>query len=184
MATVSKTITAEEFLEMDLGEGTFELIEGEVVEMPQAGPEHGLICGNSSYLFGHYARQSGLGYTMTNDSPVLTRREPDTVRGGDVCFYLREAWPREKVGSGLIPVPPLLVLEVLSPSNRPSDIFEKTVEYLRVGVRMVWLIDPPTRRVIIYRPHEPAPAIYRDGDTIENLPELPGFRAAVSDFFA
>ena len=50
MATVTKTkpMTAEEFMAADLGEGNFELVRGEVVEVPPAMPEHGRLCGNAS----------------------------------------------------------------------------------------------------------------------------------------
>ena len=43
MATVAPTklMTAEEFMKADLGEGTFELVRGEVVEVPPPMPEHG-----------------------------------------------------------------------------------------------------------------------------------------------
>ena len=48
MATVAQTklLTAEEFMAADLGEGTFELVRGEIVEVPPAMPEHGVVCAN------------------------------------------------------------------------------------------------------------------------------------------
>ena len=44
MATVAepKLLTAEEFMAADLGEGTFELVRGEIIELPPAMPEHGV----------------------------------------------------------------------------------------------------------------------------------------------
>ena len=45
----------------DLGEGTFELVRGEVVEVPPAMPEHGRVCGNAFYALEIFGRQSGLG---------------------------------------------------------------------------------------------------------------------------
>ncbi len=45
MATASqpKLMTATEFMAADLGEGTFELVQGEIVEMPPPRPEHGVF---------------------------------------------------------------------------------------------------------------------------------------------
>ena len=120
MATVTRPITADEFLEMDLGEGEHELVRGEIVSMPTPMPAHGRYCMNSSFLLEIFGRATGFGYAITNDSAVQTERGPDTVRGADVAFYSHARWPREKLGKGLIPVPPDLVVEVLSPSNRPG----------------------------------------------------------------
>src|SRR5277367_6034199 len=100
MATVAqpKLLTAEEFMAADLGEGTFELVRGEVIELPPPMPEHGRVCGNAFFVLETYGRQSGLGYGRTNVSAVLTERELDTVRGVDVCFYSHARWPRSQVG--------------------------------------------------------------------------------------
>lgn len=186
MATVAKPkpITAEDFLDMDLGEGIYELVRGEVVEMPMPMPEHGRYCMNSAFDLESFGRRTGFGYTLSNDSYVITGRGPDTVRGGDVCFYSNARWPREKLGKGLIPVPPDLVVEVLSPSNRPGEIRRKVYEYLDAGVLMVWVIDPERRRMLLFRPNDLEARIYRETDAIEDLPELPDFRCVVADFFA
>ncbi|HKI20124.1 MAG TPA: Uma2 family endonuclease, partial [Isosphaeraceae bacterium] len=71
-ATTTKLVTAEEFMAADLGEGSFELVRGEVVEVPPAMPEHGRVCGNAFYLLETYGRQTGLGYALSNDSAVVT----------------------------------------------------------------------------------------------------------------
>ena len=46
VATVTETkrLTAEEFMAADLGEGIFELVRGEIVEMARPTPEHGAVC--------------------------------------------------------------------------------------------------------------------------------------------
>ena len=45
MATVSqpKLLTAEEFMAADLGDGCFELVRGEVVELPPAMPDRSML---------------------------------------------------------------------------------------------------------------------------------------------
>jgi Uma2 family endonuclease len=185
MATVAQTklLTAEEFMAADLGEGTFELVRGEVIEVPPPMPEHGRVCGNAFYVVEMYGRQSGLGYGLSNDSGILIERGPDTVRGADVCFYSHARWPRSQVGRALPPVPPDLVVEVVSPRNRRGTLFMKIGEYLDAGVLMVWVIYPRQRRVAVYRPDEELPTVFKDDEILENFPELPGFRCAVADFF-
>ena len=129
------------------------------------------------------ARQTGHGYALSNDSAVVTERGPDTVRGPDVCFYSHDRWPRSEVGSALPPVPPDLAVEVFSPGNRPGEILEKVAEYLRVGISLVWVVYPKSRSVAIYRSLDEPPVVLKEDAVIENLPELPGFRCPVADFF-
>jgi len=185
MATVSqpKLLTAEEFMAADLGEGNFELVRGEVIEVPPAMPDHGRVCGKAFFVLETYGRQTGSGYALSNDSAVLTERGPDTVRGPDVCFYSHTRWPESQLGQGLPPVPPDVAVEVVSPRNRPSEMLKKISEYLAVGVSLVWVIDPPRRRIALYRPGDLFPVFFNDGEILENIPELAGFRCAVADFF-
>src|SRR3954451_2362624 len=152
MATTDKALlTAEEFLNLDLGEGTFELVRGEVIEVPPARPEHGVVCGNVAGVLFIYGRESGYGYMLSNDRAVLTERSPDTVRGADVCFYSHARWPRAQVGRSLPPVPPDLVVEVSSPGDRPGATHKKVSDYLEIGVLRVWIVDPASQSVANHR---------------------------------
>jgi Uma2 family endonuclease len=100
-----------------------------------------------------------------------------------VCFYSHARWPRSQVGRTLPPVPPDLAVEVVSPSNRAGKLHRKIGEYLDAGALMVWVVYPIRRRVTVYRPDEEEPITFKDGEFLENFPELPGFRCAVADFF-
>lgn len=184
MATESTTkpITAEQFLETDWGEGLFELVRGEVVRVSPPMPEHGLVCWNLSGIFWDYVRRFGLGYCLSNDTSVLTERDPDTVRGADLCYYSNERWPRSEVGRALPPVTPDLAVEVVSPGNRPGAMLRKVSEYLAAGVLLVWVVDPKSKTLTMYRP-DAAPVVLGEGQAIENLPELPGFRCELADIF-
>ncbi|HXF27333.1 MAG TPA: Uma2 family endonuclease [Bryobacteraceae bacterium] len=61
----------------------------------------------------------------------------DRFRIPDVCV-LRSSNKPEPV----LNTPPLLCIEILSPGDRASDMFEKVQEYLDWGVEYVWVIDP------------------------------------------
>lgn len=184
MATTSKTIlTAEEFLEHFAGRGAFELVNGEVVNVSPGNVEHGIICFNVGSLLREYGQSTGYGYVTGADAAVLVSREPDTVRGADVAFYSEARLPRKSVGSGLVTVPPDLVVEVFSPSDRSATIRSKINEYLLAGVLMVWVVYPARREVGIYRADEPIPIVLHENDVLEQLPELPGFHCRVADFF-
>jgi Uma2 family endonuclease len=91
--------------------------------------------------------------------------------------------PRSQLGKGLSPVPPTLAVEVFSPGNRQGKMSKKVSEYLEAGTLLVWVVYPSRRSVMIYRSDEELPLTLGEDAVIENLPELPGFRCPVSDFF-
>ncbi len=181
--TQTALVTAEQFMEMDLGDGNFELVRGEMIQLSPGNYEHGCVCAMIASILVGYGKQSGYGYALCNDFAVRTERDPDTLRGADVAFYSHARLPKSDSVPKLPNVAPDLTVEVYSPSNRPSEILGKVHEYLNAGVLMVWVVHPERRNVAIYRPGDPTPTILTENDILENLPELPGFRCAVSEFF-
>jgi Uma2 family endonuclease len=147
-------------------------------------PEHGVVCANVAGTLWDYGRKSGFGYALSNDSAVLTERDPDTVRGPDVSFYSHARSPRSAVGRGLRPIPPDLAVEVVSPGNRAGGISAKVAEYQAVGTLLIWVIYPASRTVVMHRPNDEPPVVLGEDAVIENLPELPRFRCPVAAFFA
>ena len=72
--------------------------------------------------------------------------------------------------------PPLLVVEVLSPSTRRSDRHRKRPAYLSHGVREIWLVDQGTRSIERWTADSEFPETFRDSiswRTEGKLPPLP-----------
>jgi Uma2 family endonuclease len=182
-ATETKLLTAEEFMAADLGEGNFELVRGKVIFIPPGTLEHGRYCANVCFALESYGRKTRHGYSLSNSSVVLTGRSPDTVRGVDVCFYSHARWPRSQLGKCLLPIPPDVAVIVYSPINRRGEMIKRISEYQGVGALLIWIIYPEGRKVAIYRSDDEPPLVLGEDAVIENLPELPGFRCPVSDFF-
>jgi len=178
-----KLITAEEFMAMDLGEGLHELVRGEIVEVSPPGQRHGRISFKAGMILERFGSETRHGYVVSNDAGVQTERDPDSVRGADVSYYSNARLPESEIVDGLPPVVPDLVVEVYSPSDRPGKMGRKVAEYLNAGVAMVWVLYPKRRTLRIERAEDPVPIVLGEGDVVENLPELPGFRRAVADFF-
>ncbi|MBI3683341.1 MAG: Uma2 family endonuclease [Acidobacteria bacterium] len=51
---------------------------------------------------------------------------------------------------GVLTVPPVAVIEVLSPEDRMSRVQKRIEDYLKLGARYCWLIDPQSRRAWSY----------------------------------
>lgn len=162
---------------------SFELDEGELVEVTRPKPAHGLICVAVSSLLWSYCRQRGRGYVLGNDTGVILSREPDTLRGPDVMLYddgktlaqleLEDQYPE---------TPPILVAEVLSPTDRYGQLARKVAQYLNAGVRHVWVVDPPVREVTVYRPGAEPIVVGLEG-ALDGGEELPGLSLKVADLF-
>ncbi len=159
-----------------------ELVKGIVKEYPVPWPKHGFLCTNIAWLLTVHVKEHDLGRVATNDSWIQTGRNPDTVRGADVCFFSYERLPKGKVPEGLLPVVPELVVEVRSPSDRWDAIFTKVGEYLAAGVRVVVVLDPKSETASVYRLEE-LQQTFHNGDPLVVPDVLPGFSVAVSRLF-
>lgn len=181
MSAMPQPLTAEEFARRYGGEAV-ELVDGKVEPVPMATVPHGRACASAIGHFGGFVDDNGLGLVCSNDTFVVVGRNPDRVRGADVCY-----WHKDRVPPGdlpdILPDPPDLVVEVRSPSERWPDTFGKIVEFLTVGVRVVVLIDPLTRTTTVYSQDDP-PAVLKPADTLTLPSVLPGFAVPVAEFFA
>jgi Uma2 family endonuclease len=181
----TKTMTAEEFCDFvhrpENDNKWFELVRGEVIELPPPFKRHGAVCANVARVLGNYTFQRRKGYITANDSGVILERDPDTVRGPDVALY-EDAQKFEDLHPKYGEVPPRLAVEVLSPNDRADRVTRKMTDYLRNGVPLVWLIDPEARIVTVYRADGP-PYELKELDEITGNAVLPAFCCKVADFF-
>ena len=183
MATVitEKPITVDEFETMPF-EFPVDLVRGEIVEMPPPGGVHGRVCMNVGFALEVWCRAAQLGTVTTNDSAILTERDPDSVRGCDVVYISWDRLPSRELPKGAYRSAPNLAVEVLSPNDRWKDVQTKIDEYLSVGVIEVWIVDPEDRSVDVYR-GDRKPARLANGQTLTSADVLPGFSCPVADFF-
>lgn len=45
---------------------------------------------------------------------------------------------------------PVIVIEIISPSNRYTDMFTKLIKYEMLGVKEYWIVDPKNKSITIY----------------------------------
>ena len=181
MRIATKLLTAEEFLELPADGRNYELVKGEIVEIPPPGFRHGKIQGRVLYQIMQFLLNEPIGEVVV-ESGTITERDPDTVRGPDVSYYSKERLPLDLEVIGYHTTTPDLCVEVLSPSNSKQDVAAKIDEYFDADVRMIWVVDPELRCVTVYTEptkstllHEPA--ILNGSDV------LPGFSCKVADLF-
>lgn len=184
MATATKLMTAEEFFEFvdhqDM-DRHFELDEGVIFELPIPTHYHGFVCAMVVGILVQFARRRGRGHPCSNDSGFIVGRRPDSVRGPDVSFY-DDTQTASEMDRKYTDRLPKLAVEVLSPSDKWGQVMRRINQILQAGVPLVWLIDPETRNVTVYRPGKEHYVVEETEDlTGEDV--LPDFRCKVAEFF-
>jgi Uma2 family endonuclease len=187
MATATtKLMTAEEFYDWandpDNRDKYCELERGEIVEMSRPGKLHGLVCANCVLILGGYARQHQHGYVCSNDTGIITERDPDTVRGPDVMLF-DDVDDYNEVDLKYGENPPLLAVEVLSPNDTMGKVTQRVLEQLAFGAKLIWVLDPVASNVMVFRPEEPT-YVVKTSEELTGDDVLPQFRCPVAEFFA
>ena len=182
MSTITAHLTAEQFAQQYADVPFRELVRGEVVELMPGGLLHSQISGQAYYALQTWARQTRLGRAYTNETGLITGRDPDTVRGADVAYFSFRRLPAGRQPTGFSDVPPELVVEVVGKGQGWDAMLEKAGEYLTMGVSRVWVLDPPSETLHILR--RDARPVELSGDAVvSDEAVLPGFSCRVSEFF-
>jgi Uma2 family endonuclease len=158
----------------------YELVDGEIVMSP-AGYRHGVIAVRLTLRLGRYVLDEDLGSVV--DSSTGYRLPGGNVRSPDVSFVAKGRFADEQPPVGFPELAPDLAVEVLSPDDDPRKIMDKVGEYLKAGVRLVWVIDPDRRHAAAYRSPAEAREIGPDGE-LDGEDVLPGFRCRLSEILA
>ena len=109
----SKLMTAEELAELPDDGHFYELVRGELVEVPPAKPLSSVIGGLFFAALLNFVRPRRLGVVTMADGGYILQRNPDTVRAPDAAFIRAERVPDLE---SYLPAPDVVV-EVLSSSD-------------------------------------------------------------------
>ncbi len=142
----------------------YELIDGSLIVIPAPGTIHQLVVGAIYRLLWSARRAATVVLTAPVDfvPTATTALQPDVVvvDAGDI-------------GEERLTRPPLLVVEVLSPSSRRHDLGSKRLAYAAAGVPVYWVIDP--------EPPVTLNALRLAGDDYELVAEVRGDEEFVAD---
>lgn len=186
MSVSATLLTTEEVLAMPDAGVVRDLIHGELREYPMTlhGGPHCITLMNLSRLLGdwHHRQPKPRGRFYVSDARVRIRRDPDTFFGADIAYLNAEQAARNPPNARFIDEPPLLVVEVSSPTDTAEKIADKVREYLDAGVALVWEVNPFFRTVTAHRP-DARPELFNDAQELTAGPHLPGFRVPVAEVF-
>ncbi len=150
--------------------------------MSPGGMNDSTFAENVAFYLGLWSREIKLGRVWINEAGIVVESDPDTVRGADVAYISYKRLPKGTSSTSFSRVAPELVVEVLGKGQGWTEILEKAAEYLKMGVDRVWILDPSSKCVHVYRQNS-GPVVLTSDDTIEAPEILPGFSCRVASFF-
>jgi Uma2 family endonuclease len=136
-------VPVEEYLSTNYPDGDREYLEGQILERNMGEVDHSDLQTTLAVFF--RAHCPGFWAGVEARVQVKARR----FRVPDVCLV-----PGGKPKTRTVTTPPFLVVEVLSPQDRMSEMQERIDDYLAFGVKYVWIVDPATRRGYVYTADE------------------------------
>lgn len=147
------TVTIEERDQLPEEQRT-ELIDGVLYDMSAPTMAHQMVSMLVSREMNDCIEKSGRDcMAILAPLDLVLADEPATVLQPDMIVTCREnierskeRWKNLQKHQGA----PEFVMEVISPSTKKRDIGIKYMKYLESGVKEYWLVDPGSRKVIVY----------------------------------
>ena len=178
-----QTMTAEEYVALPkrLHGYSYELVQNALV-LRDSGPRwiHGSVQGNLQRYLHEWMEKFGHG-AVAVEVDCLLSEAPDTIRISDVAVLL-QPFDAENAFHGRVRGAPDIAIEVLSPSNSPQEMRDKTSEYFQAGALRVWIADPEARTIVI-RKADGTNTRFTDKDRLEDPEILPGFALDMQKIF-
>lgn len=163
--TKPRFLSFEEYLSYDDGtDNLYELFNGELIEVP---PESGLNVEIATFLLVQFALMLGSQRIRGHGLEIEVRGEPKN-RYPDLTIiqpeHIQLLKRRNTIRLGM--VPPLLVIEVVSPGElqRDRDYIAKRMQYQDRGIPEYWIIDPQQETILILALTD---AIYVEANTFK-----------------
>jgi Uma2 family endonuclease len=177
-ATLPTPTRPDPYLDAD---GQFEVVNGVRVEKAMSVFEQTI----ATLLIGRlepFCRENGLGRAFVETAFRIPGSGNE--RKPYVAFLSFQRWPaaRGTPKTNAWPIAPDLAVEVISPTDKWFDVYDKLREYFAGGVRQVWHIASNLEQVTIFDSLT-AVRILTRADELTGDPIIPGFRMALSDLF-
>jgi len=148
-----KLLTMEEYLAYDDGTDTrYELIDGELVEMPVESQVNATI---AKFLLFELVKHFPIAMLAFKDTEIEVSGRRAKCRLPDLMVHSEESYAALVGANRAILLrdmpPPLVVVEVVSPGtkNRDRDYRYKRTEYAAREIAEYWIIDPEMQQITL-----------------------------------
>jgi len=170
-------MTADDLLHVRIPDKRVELVKVVLAFREPAGGRHGRVTTELTRHLANHADAHQLGAVYAAETGFTLARHPDTVRASDIAFVRGERLP-DPEPAGFPDLAPDLVVEVLSPGDRPGEVLAKVADWLSAGTRLLWVVDPERRLARVYR-HDGTETIVTAEGALDGEDVLPGFSCSL-----
>jgi Uma2 family endonuclease len=171
-------LTADDLLEVRIPDKHVELVRGVLMVRELPGFTHGRVTANLTYRLAVHIENTGASLVLLAETGFKLAQDPDTVRGPDLAVVRRDRLPVPEP-RGFMALGPELVVEVLSPDDRPGQVLAKVADWLSAGTKLVWVIDPERRVARVYR-HDGTEQTVTAAEALDGEDVVPGFSCLLS----
>lgn len=191
IATTTQKLTFEQYRTYEDGTDTrYELVDGALVPMSLGTGRHGAIIRSLvrqfEAVFNPEPAWVALPALVGVRSP--RGRNWDTCRIPDVTVLPLAQWESMAEREAIIDLheaPPILVVEVVSPSTKTDDYRSKRSEYGLLEIPEYWIVDPTEEKVTLcLLEHQFYDAIEYQGDELVQSSTLPALRLSAAQILS
>lgn len=169
MVITKAPLSLDEFLALPETDLSYELVNGEAI--PKMAPKrfHSRLTGTLYTLLTQWCQNQGeVGIEW---AVILRKNNRDWVPIPDLLYISYNRLPLERLIDEACPVPPELVIEIISPDQTFGAMSEKAIDYLNAGVSRVWVVDPKAQTITVFYPDAPPQTKRDEAILMDNLLE-------------
>lgn len=159
-----------------------EWVDGAIRAKPGGAESDGI---NSTLLalLNVFVREHKLGFVFGAQTGYKCfPKKPKQVRKPDTSFVAAGRLKDNKPPKGDITIVPDLIAEVVSPNDTYEDVTARVADFKAVQVKLIWVISPETRTVLVRRADGSCAELDETG-TLSGEDVLPGFACPVAELF-
>ena len=175
-------VTPEELLAMPDG-GHYELIDGELRERSVSFLSNIVAAECDHRSCETTVASTNLGWILASELGYRCFPwKPRRIRRADVSFFRADRVSKERLSEGFCTIAPDLAVEVVSPNDFIEELDEKVEEYLRAGVKLVWVVHPRVKAVQVFRADGSESWLWASAE-LSGEDVVPGFHCQVDALF-
>ncbi len=167
------SLTYDDYAAMPDDGRRYELIEGDLHEMPSPGTVHQMVLGNLIFTIDDHVRANGLGIVILSPFDVIL--SPHTVPQPDIIYIdsAREGLLSQRALEGA----PTLAVEILLAREKERDLVLKRRVYREHGIPHYWIVDPVEKTLeglVLWREDYETEAKFSENEkaTLRPFPDL------------
>ncbi|MEA5498979.1 Uma2 family endonuclease [Limnoraphis robusta] len=165
----TKSITLDEFLQLEETEPASEYIDGEIIQKPMPQGEHSTIQGELIIAINAAVKPTKIARAF----PELRCTFGEKSIVPDVAVFTWQRIPRKENGgvANKFLLAPDWIIEILSPDQSQTKVTKKILNCFKFDTQMGWLIDPEEKTIFVYLPTA-APAVFDEPSQQLPVPEF------------